>query len=107
MTSDPQQLFPGKQFISTVLAVAGVGLAAGWRPFPTQLAATIPRAAPAAPAPGSAAPSAVDAAPPDQAALFRSLDSPATQLALHAKMPQFYSMLHTSVVPTVRPSAAR
>jgi acetylornithine deacetylase/succinyl-diaminopimelate desuccinylase-like protein len=39
--------------------------------------------------------------PPDQAALFRSLDSPATQQALHAKMPQFYSMLHTTVVPTV------
>jgi acetylornithine deacetylase/succinyl-diaminopimelate desuccinylase-like protein len=39
--------------------------------------------------------------PPDQAALFRSLDDPATQRTLHAKMPQFYSMLHTSVVPTV------
>ncbi len=39
--------------------------------------------------------------PPDQAALFRSLDSPATQQALHAKLPQFYSMLHTTIVPTV------
>jgi acetylornithine deacetylase/succinyl-diaminopimelate desuccinylase-like protein len=39
--------------------------------------------------------------PPGQAALFRSLEDPRTQLALHAKMPQFYSMLHTSVVPTV------
>jgi acetylornithine deacetylase/succinyl-diaminopimelate desuccinylase-like protein len=39
--------------------------------------------------------------PPAQAALFRSLDSPATQQALHARMPQFYSMMHTTVVPTV------
>ncbi len=39
--------------------------------------------------------------PPDQAALFRSLDSPSTQQALHAKMPQFYSMMHTTIVPTV------
>ena len=39
--------------------------------------------------------------PPDQAALFRSLDDPATQRKLHAKLPQFYSMMHTSVVPTV------
>jgi acetylornithine deacetylase/succinyl-diaminopimelate desuccinylase-like protein len=39
--------------------------------------------------------------PPDQASLFRSLDKPATQQALHEKLPQFYSMLHTTVVPTV------
>jgi acetylornithine deacetylase/succinyl-diaminopimelate desuccinylase-like protein len=39
--------------------------------------------------------------PPDQAALFRSLNDPATQKTLHEKLPQFYSMLHTSVVPTV------
>jgi acetylornithine deacetylase/succinyl-diaminopimelate desuccinylase-like protein len=39
--------------------------------------------------------------PTVDAALFRSLDQPATQQALHEKMPQFYSMLHTSVVPTV------
>jgi acetylornithine deacetylase/succinyl-diaminopimelate desuccinylase-like protein len=39
--------------------------------------------------------------PPDQAALFRTLDEPASQRALHQKMPQFYSMLHTTVVPTV------
>jgi acetylornithine deacetylase/succinyl-diaminopimelate desuccinylase-like protein len=39
--------------------------------------------------------------PPDQAALFRSLDDPASQRTLHEKMPQFYSMLHTTVVPTV------
>lgn len=39
--------------------------------------------------------------PPDQAALFRDLDDPATQLSLHDKLPQFYSMLHTTVVPTV------
>jgi acetylornithine deacetylase/succinyl-diaminopimelate desuccinylase-like protein len=39
--------------------------------------------------------------PPDQAALFRSLDSPATQQALHARLPAFYSMLHTTIVPTV------
>jgi acetylornithine deacetylase/succinyl-diaminopimelate desuccinylase-like protein len=40
-------------------------------------------------------------APPDQAALFRNLEDPATQKTLHEKMPQFYSMLHTTVVPTV------
>jgi acetylornithine deacetylase/succinyl-diaminopimelate desuccinylase-like protein len=39
--------------------------------------------------------------PPDQAALFRNLNDPATQRALHEKMPQFYSMMHTTVVPTV------
>lgn len=39
--------------------------------------------------------------PPDQAALFRSLQSEATQRALQHQMPQFYSMLHTSVVPTI------
>ncbi len=38
---------------------------------------------------------------PEDAALFRSLDKPETQRTLHARMPQFYSMLHTSVVPTV------
>ncbi len=37
----------------------------------------------------------------EDAALFRSLDKPETQAKLHATMPQFYSMLHTSVVPTV------
>lgn len=40
-------------------------------------------------------------APPDQAALFRNIEDPATQRTLHEKMPQFYSMLHTTVVPTV------
>lgn len=40
-------------------------------------------------------------APPDQAALFRNVQDPATQRTLHEKMPQFYSMLHTTVVPTV------
>jgi acetylornithine deacetylase/succinyl-diaminopimelate desuccinylase-like protein len=39
--------------------------------------------------------------PPDQAALFRGLEEPSTQRELHAKLPQFYSMLHTTVVPTV------
>jgi acetylornithine deacetylase/succinyl-diaminopimelate desuccinylase-like protein len=39
--------------------------------------------------------------PPDQASLFRNLEDPATQKTLHEKLPQFYSMLHTSVVPTV------
>jgi acetylornithine deacetylase/succinyl-diaminopimelate desuccinylase-like protein len=39
--------------------------------------------------------------PPAQAALFRSLDSPETQRTLHAQMPAFYSMLHTTVVPTI------
>jgi acetylornithine deacetylase/succinyl-diaminopimelate desuccinylase-like protein len=39
--------------------------------------------------------------PPDDAALFRSLDSPATQQALHKAMPMYYSMLHTTVVPTM------
>ena len=39
--------------------------------------------------------------PPDQASLFRSLNDPSTQTALHEKMPQFYSMLHTTVVPTI------
>jgi acetylornithine deacetylase/succinyl-diaminopimelate desuccinylase-like protein len=42
-----------------------------------------------------------DLSPPDQAALFRNLNDPATQRALHEKLPQFYSMLHTTVVPTV------
>ena len=40
-------------------------------------------------------------APAEQAALFGSLESEETQQALHAKMPAFYSMLHTTVVPTV------
>jgi acetylornithine deacetylase/succinyl-diaminopimelate desuccinylase-like protein len=40
-------------------------------------------------------------APPDQAALFRTMEDPATQRTLHEKMPQFYSMVHTTVVPTV------
>ncbi len=40
-------------------------------------------------------------APPDQAALFRSLEDPATERILHEKWPLFYSMLHTTVVPTV------
>ena len=39
--------------------------------------------------------------PAAQASLFRSLEEPATQVALHKQMPQFYSMLHTTVVPTV------
>ena len=39
--------------------------------------------------------------PAEQAAVFRSLDAPASQAYLHKNMPQFYSMLHTSVVPTV------
>jgi len=39
--------------------------------------------------------------PPDQAALFRNLDEPATQRTLHEKLPQYYSMLHTTVVPTM------
>jgi acetylornithine deacetylase/succinyl-diaminopimelate desuccinylase-like protein len=39
--------------------------------------------------------------PPDQAVLFRNLNDTATQQTLHEKLPQFYSMLHTSVVPTV------
>ncbi len=40
-------------------------------------------------------------APPDQAALFRNLDDPAAQRTLHARMPELYSMLHTTVVPTI------
>jgi acetylornithine deacetylase/succinyl-diaminopimelate desuccinylase-like protein len=39
--------------------------------------------------------------PPDQAALFRNLNDPSSQRTLHEKLPQFYSMLHTTVVPTV------
>ncbi|ADW70257.1 M20/M25/M40 family metallo-hydrolase [Granulicella tundricola] len=38
---------------------------------------------------------------PADAKLFRSLNDPKTQMTLHKDMPQFYSMLHTSVVPTV------
>ena len=39
--------------------------------------------------------------PPAQAALFRAIDSPASQFPLHQQMPAFYSMIHTSVVPTI------
>jgi len=39
--------------------------------------------------------------PPEQAAWFRNLDDPATQVALHKNLPLFYSMLHTTVVPTI------
>jgi acetylornithine deacetylase/succinyl-diaminopimelate desuccinylase-like protein len=39
--------------------------------------------------------------PPEQAAVFSNLESPASQSYLHEKLPQFYSMLHTTVVPTV------
>jgi acetylornithine deacetylase/succinyl-diaminopimelate desuccinylase-like protein len=39
--------------------------------------------------------------PPDQAAVFRNLADPASQTYLHKNLPQFYSMLHTTVVPTV------
>jgi acetylornithine deacetylase/succinyl-diaminopimelate desuccinylase-like protein len=39
--------------------------------------------------------------PPDEAQLFRSLDNPATQQKLHQSMPMYYSMLHTTVVPTM------
>jgi len=39
--------------------------------------------------------------PPDQAAVYRNLEDPASQNYLHSKLPQFYSMLHTSVVPTI------
>ena len=40
-------------------------------------------------------------APPAQAALFRAIDAPATQPLLHQQLPAFYSMIHTSVVPTL------
>ena len=39
--------------------------------------------------------------PAKDADLFRSLERPATQTELHQRLPQFYSMLHTTVVPTV------
>jgi acetylornithine deacetylase/succinyl-diaminopimelate desuccinylase-like protein len=39
--------------------------------------------------------------PPDQAYVFTHLEEPASQIYLHQKLPQFYSMLHTTVVPTV------
>jgi acetylornithine deacetylase/succinyl-diaminopimelate desuccinylase-like protein len=39
--------------------------------------------------------------PPEQASVFRTLEDPASQTYLHQKLPQFYSMLHTTVVPTV------
>jgi len=40
-------------------------------------------------------------APPEQAARFRKLDDTETQAYLHQNLPQFYSMLHTTVVPTI------
>lgn len=39
--------------------------------------------------------------PPEQAVWFNKIDAPETQVYLHKNMPQFYSMLHTTVVPTV------
>jgi acetylornithine deacetylase/succinyl-diaminopimelate desuccinylase-like protein len=39
--------------------------------------------------------------PPEQASVFRNLEDPVSQNYLHKNLPQFYSMLHTSVVPTV------
>ncbi len=39
--------------------------------------------------------------PPAQAALFRAIDAPATQAPLHQQLPAFYSMIHTSIVPTI------
>jgi acetylornithine deacetylase/succinyl-diaminopimelate desuccinylase-like protein len=39
--------------------------------------------------------------PPEQASVFRTLEDPGSQTYLHRKLPQFYSMLHTTVVPTV------
>jgi acetylornithine deacetylase/succinyl-diaminopimelate desuccinylase-like protein len=38
---------------------------------------------------------------PEQAAVYRNLEAPASQTYLHKNLPAFYSMLHTSVVPTV------
>jgi acetylornithine deacetylase/succinyl-diaminopimelate desuccinylase-like protein len=39
--------------------------------------------------------------PPDQAALFKTIQDSNTEIELHKKLPQYYSMLHTTVVPTV------
>ena len=39
--------------------------------------------------------------PPEQAVWFKKIGDPATQVYLHKNMPQFYSMLHTTLVPTV------
>jgi acetylornithine deacetylase/succinyl-diaminopimelate desuccinylase-like protein len=39
--------------------------------------------------------------PPDQAALFKNIQDPKTGTELHRRLPQYYSMLHTTVVPTV------
>ena len=39
--------------------------------------------------------------PADQAALFTTLQNPLTETRLHEKLPLYYSMLHTTVVPTV------
>lgn len=39
--------------------------------------------------------------PPDKAAIYRNLSDPKNQATLHREEPQFYSMLHTSVVPTI------
>jgi acetylornithine deacetylase/succinyl-diaminopimelate desuccinylase-like protein len=39
--------------------------------------------------------------PPDQAALFKNIQDPNTGKELHQRLPQYYSMLHTTVVPTV------
>jgi acetylornithine deacetylase/succinyl-diaminopimelate desuccinylase-like protein len=39
--------------------------------------------------------------PPEKAQIFSHLDDPASQAYLHKNIPAFYSMLHTSVVPTI------
>jgi acetylornithine deacetylase/succinyl-diaminopimelate desuccinylase-like protein len=39
--------------------------------------------------------------PPEKAQVFEHLEDPASQLYLHKNIPAFYSMLHTSVVPTI------
>lgn len=39
--------------------------------------------------------------PPDQAGLFKTIQDSSTEIELHRKLPQYYSMLHTTVVPTV------
>jgi acetylornithine deacetylase/succinyl-diaminopimelate desuccinylase-like protein len=38
---------------------------------------------------------------PEKAQVFSHLDDPASQAYLHKNIPAFYSMLHTSVVPTI------
>ncbi len=38
---------------------------------------------------------------PEKAQIFSRLDDPASQAYLHKNIPAFYSMLHTSVVPTI------